>query len=230
MIEIIPNWHPLFVHFPIAFSAAAVFFMAMGKVFRGQAWATQSLLFGRWMLWAAAIFACVAAVFGWFAYNSVDHDDAGHLAMTLHRNWALVALAALALLATIDIWPKKSAALPSNIFLAALIAAWLLVVNAAWHGGEVVFRHGLGVMSLPKPESHGDGHEHGGGHEHGAGQGDAPQPGEATSGGHAHEDESHAQHPHAVVPSDKKPAVNGAGSPAKKAGHSHAPGTAPHQD
>ena len=175
MIEIIPNWHPVFVHFPIAFSAAAVFFVSLGLLCKSKSWATQCLLFGRWMLWGAAIFACVAAVFGWFAYNSVDHDNAGHRAMTLHRNWALVALSVLVLLAAIDVWPKKYAA-PSYGFLAALVVAWLLVVNAAWHGAEVVFRHGLGVMALPEVKSSkienreiksdgvegsGDGHAHG---------------------------------------------------------------------
>lgn len=153
MIEIIPNWHPVFVHFPIAFSAAAVFFVSLGMLFKLQPWAKQCLLFGRWMLWGAAIFACVAAVFGRFAYNSVTHDDAGHAAMTLHRNWALMALTVLVLLAIIDIWPKRKATLPSYGFLIALIIAWLLVVNVAWLGAEVVFRHGLGVMSLPAMEN-----------------------------------------------------------------------------
>jgi hypothetical protein len=43
--------------------------------------------------------------------------------------------------------------LPSYGFLIALIIAWLLVVNVAWLGAEVVFRHGLGVMSLPAMEN-----------------------------------------------------------------------------
>jgi uncharacterized membrane protein len=32
MIEIIPNWHPVFIHFPIAFATAAVFLVALGSV------------------------------------------------------------------------------------------------------------------------------------------------------------------------------------------------------
>lgn len=208
------------MHFPIAFSTAAAFFMLLGKACRGQTWANQSVLFGRCMLWAAAIFASVAAVFGWFAYNSVDHDDAGHAAMTLHRNWALVALAALALLAAIDIWAQRKAASLGNVFLAALIAAWLLVLNAAWHGGEVVFRHGLGVMSLPMVEGHSEGHGHGAGHEHG--EDGVPLMNEAAGVGRVHDEEAHVQHPHDIAPVDIQPA--------KKPAHSHAPGTAPHKD
>ena len=119
------------------------------------------------MLWAAAIFAGIAAVFGWFAYNSVAHDEASHAAMTLHRNWALGALSALALLTAIDMWPKRPTTLPSYGFLALLITAWLLVVNAAWHGGEAVYRHGLGVMALPDVHDEKDDSTHGeDGHEH----------------------------------------------------------------
>ena len=149
MIEIIPNWHPVFVHFPIAFATASVFFFVAGKLFKEKKLAAQCLLVGRWMLWAAAILVCVAAVFGWLAYNSVEHDEAGHLAMTMHRNWALAALGALVSLAALDAWSQRSIATPSYGFLLLLVVAWLLVVSAAWHGGEVVYRHGLGVMALP---------------------------------------------------------------------------------
>ena len=163
MIEIIPNWHPVFVHFPIAFATAAVFFFVAGKLFKEKTWVAQYLLVGRWMLWAAANFACIAAVFGWLAYNSVAHDEAGHLAMTMHRNWALAALGALVLLAALEAWSRRSAEPPSYGFLILLVAAWLLVVSAAWHGGEVVYRHGLGVMALP--DIH-DEQDDAGGHEH----------------------------------------------------------------
>lgn len=162
MIEIIPNWHPVFIHFPIAFTIAAVFLVGAGCVFSSKSWAQQCALFGRWMLWAAAVFAAIAALFGWFAYNSVAHDDLGHLAMTDHRNWALAALAALLLLSVWAMRFRSASRQPSYGFLILLIAAWLLVISAAWRGGEVVYRHGLGVMSLPKAEEHH--HVHVGGH------------------------------------------------------------------
>jgi uncharacterized membrane protein len=149
MIQIIPNWHPILVHFPIAFATAAVAFTTVGKLFKDRAWAMQCLIMGRWMLWAAAITACIAAVFGWLAYNSVLHDEAGQLAMTIHRNWALGALGALVLLAAWAARAYRSAEAPSYGFLFLLAAMWLLLAITAWHGGEVVYRHGLGVMALP---------------------------------------------------------------------------------
>lgn len=167
MIEIIPNWHPVFVHFPIAFATAAVFFFVAGMLFKEKTWTAQCLLVSRWMLWVAAIFACIAAVFGWLAYNSVEHDEAGHLAMTMHRNWALAALGALILLTTWDAWRSRSGKMPSQGFLCLLVAAWLLVISTAWYGAELVYRHGLGVMSLPDVHVEQDEAPHDeAGHEH----------------------------------------------------------------
>jgi len=228
MIEIIPNWHPVLVHFPIAFATAAVAFIAAGTIFKKCSWAMQCLIFGRWMLWGAAIFACIAAIFGWFAYNSVEHDEAGHLAMTLHRNWALAALGVLALLASWDMWRSRSCTAPSPGFLVLLIAAWLLVVSAAWHGGEVVYRHGLGVMSLPAPEEHT--HEHGEGHGHG----DMSVQGEATLHeevhAHSHDNTANGEPPHDAEPASKTPVTDSVGTAPGKAGHTHAPGTPQHKD
>jgi uncharacterized membrane protein len=232
MIEIIPNWHPVFVHFPISFATAAVFFFAAAQIFKGKPWAAQSLITGRWMLWAAAIFACIAAVFGWFAYNSVEHDDAGHLAMTLHRNWALVAVAVLVLLAVLDAGLQKLTATTPYGFLALLVMAWLLVVNAAWHGGEVVFRHGLGVMSLPESENHG--HEHAHEHAHGEGHdedhGVVPVSGVAAPHDHGHDSTANDEHQYDTEFADKSTNANSAVTPPQKAGHTHAPGTPSHQD
>lgn len=209
MIEIIPNWHPLFVHFPIAFATAALVFIATAMLFKNRSWTAQCLTSGRWMLWAAAIFACIAAVFGWFAYNSVEHDEAGHLAMTLHRNWALAAVGALLVLVILDLRSWRSARQPSYGFMLLLVLAWAVVASTAWHGGEVVYRHGLGVMSLPGVEEPGHPHEHGAGHEHG----DAVAP-DAHSQAVGSEGLAQAEHR----------------TPAKKHAHTHAPGTPPHQD
>lgn len=169
MIGIIPNFHPALVHFPIAFATAAVAFIAAGTLFRNWSYAAQCLLTGRWMLWCAALFALIAAAFGWFAFNSVEHDEVSHAAMTLHRNWALGALAALLALAAWDVWRGRFRKTPSKGFLGLLLAAWLLVASTAWHGAELVYHYGLGVMALPDAHAVQDmaPHDAGGhGHDH----------------------------------------------------------------
>ena len=203
MIEVIPNWHPAFVHFPIAFTTAAVAFITIGTLFKNKSYAAQCQVTGRWILWAAALFALIAAVFGWLAYNRVAHDEISHAAMTVHRNWALGTLAALLVLAAWDVWRGRSGKMPSPDFVTLLAAAWLLVISTAWHGAELVYRHGLGVMSLPQTEGSSHSHEHG--------------------AGHSHEGTAIIEHS-----DDAKP--DGAGTAHKNNGHSHAPGTPPHQD
>jgi uncharacterized membrane protein len=169
MIEIIPNWHPAFVHFPIAFATAALVFTAVGTLFGNWSCAAQCMVTGRWMLWGAALFALIAAAFGWFAFNSVEHDEVSHAAMTLHRNWALGTVAVLVALAAWDVWRGGSRKTSSPAFLGLLVAAWLLVASTAWLGAELVYRHGLAIMAFPDAHPMQDmaPHDAGGhGHDH----------------------------------------------------------------
>lgn len=149
MLETIPNWHPALVHYPIAFATATVVFIAIGLAYKNRSWAMQCLMTGRWMLWSAALFGLIAAAFGWFAYNSIEHDAVSHAAMILHRNWALGTVTALLSLTVWDVLHGRSGKKPSSGFWIFLVAVWLLVMSTAWHGAELVYRHGLGVMALP---------------------------------------------------------------------------------
>jgi uncharacterized membrane protein len=40
-------------------------------------------------------------------------------------------------------------ATPTWLFAGAVILAWALVASTAWHGAELVYRHGLGVIAVP---------------------------------------------------------------------------------
>lgn len=206
MVEIIPNFHPAIVHFPIAFATAAVVFITTGTVFRSWSHATQCLMTGRWMLWSTALFALIAATFGWFAFNSVTHDEVSHAAMTLHRNWALGTLTALLVLTAWDVWRGHSGKLPSYGFLGLLVTAWLLVMSTAWLGAELVYRHGIGVMALPKAE--GPSHSH---------------------ASHNHEHSSTVEPSRNAEPDQEALTTDRAATTNKNGGgHTHAPGMPPH--
>jgi uncharacterized membrane protein len=76
-------------------------------------------------------------------------------------------LTALLALAAWDVWRGRSGKMPSPAFLVLLAAAWLLVTSTAWHGAELVYRYGLGVMDLPDAHAKQDAAPHQpGGHEH----------------------------------------------------------------
>jgi len=60
-----------------------------------------------------------------------------------------------------SLWSERQERLPSRLFLVALLIGGVLLASTAWRGAENVYRHGLGVMSLPQAEgeSHSDHNE-----------------------------------------------------------------------
>ena len=169
MIEIIPNWHPLFVHFTVGLLSVAVIFYFLTTLLPKQhRWKQQWLNMANWSLWSGCLFATATVTAGWLAYNSVAHDATSHAAMTLHRNWALPTAATFLL---IGLWATVLARKdrqPGLLFLTfSAIAAMMLMVTG-WLGAEAVYRYGLGVISLPKVEmgSNGTDLSSGSGHQH----------------------------------------------------------------
>lgn len=160
MFEVIPNWHPLFVHFSIALlSMSTIFFVAL-IITKNNAVQDQLKILAYWNLWLGTGFAIVTATAGWFAYNSVAHDTPSHEAMTDHRNWALVTLSVFIVASLWSIKQYKSVKNTSATFTFIMVMAFVLLASTGWRGGEAVYRYGLGVMSLPKAEGDGHAHEH----------------------------------------------------------------------
>jgi uncharacterized membrane protein len=187
MIEIIPNWHPVFVHFTVGLlSIASLLFLAGVFTPAGAAWKQTCLTVARWNLWMGAAITIGTVLAGWQAYNTVAHDAASHAAMTDHRNWALVTASAFIILALWSFAARKRQQV-NMVFIVLLVAASSLLAITGFKGGEAVYRYGLGVMSLPQIAEDG-GH---GSHSH-AGDGNGglmPAGKEAAhdaSGEHAH--------------------------------------------
>lgn len=182
MLQITPNWHPAVVHFPIALILVSLIFHLMAKVLPQSKRSMHWAIVGHWTLWLAAIGALIAVLFGFEAYTSVNHDDAGHIAMTLHRDWALPVAAAIVLFALWDSWKRRDTDLLTWPMLALLLILTAGIVRTAWLGGEVVFVHGIGVKTVvpqstrtpsarsSAPEVQGKSsavHDHDDGHHHG---------------------------------------------------------------
>ncbi|WP_455199484.1 DUF2231 domain-containing protein [Kaarinaea lacus] len=166
-MEIIPNWHPIFVHFTVALFSVAALVMLASYVLGSVTLRDQLRLVARWNIWIGAVFVALTVLSGLIAYNTVNHDTPSHLAMTNHRNWALVTSAVFLVLAIWLAATVRAGKATSGLFVVLLLAATGLLGVTAWKGGELVYRYGLGVMSLPKADTHG--HADGEAHDHGTG-------------------------------------------------------------
>lgn len=167
MFEIIPNWHPLFVHFTVALFLLAAGLFAVTPFMKSplkEQWQTVA----RWNLWFGAGFTIITGLAGLYAYNTVAHDTPSHAAMTEHRNWAIVTITLILALAIWSIIRVRRNQALGTVFIAATVITGGVLAVTAWHGGEAVYRYGLGVMSLPKTEGAGHAHEHAGEGEHGS--------------------------------------------------------------
>ncbi len=149
---IIPNWHPLLVHFTIALALTSSVFFVLTKLLPKRA--DTFTIVAKWTLWSAAFATVLTLLAGFAAFNSVAHDDTAHIVMKTHRLWALVAAAALFMVA---IWSYRSKTVSSMLIAGSLIVTGL-VGTTGYLGTELVYRHGLGVMRLP--DSTGEGHSH----------------------------------------------------------------------
>jgi uncharacterized membrane protein len=207
MIEIIPNWHPIFVHFTLGLLTTAVALFAVGALAKSP----QATTVARWNLWIGTVFAVITLALGYQAYYTVAHDTFSHAAMTIHLKWAWTTLVLFAIAAALA-WRERrrvqGAGLALEVVLLAGVSALLVT---GYLGGENVYRHGLGVMRLPQAEGPGHSHGHGGGHAHDHGDnssaddappeghqyGSEPKPSGATEPQHGGDGHGHGSHSHA---------------------------------
>ncbi len=202
MIEIIPNVHPIFVHFTVALLIIAAGIHLLSHFVSSSGLKTQMAIVARWNLWIGLGCTVLTVAAGWYAFYTVNHDTPSHLAMVEHRNWAMATFAVLLGIAGWEYYLQRYGKSKGWLFTGLLVIAASLLFSTAWHGGELVYRHGLGVMSLPITA--------GAGHDH------------------THDDAAHDEQ--GTVSGHTAPAAESAVSTPKKAAHTHLPGTPPHKD
>ena len=150
--EIIPNWHPLFVHYTVALiSVACVLYVLAAFTGSFQGWRREAFIVARWCFIIGAISIVLTIIAGLYAYNTVAHDGPSHIAMLEHRNFAFATGGLVILLIAGTLYFKLNTPSKALGVVALMLLCSLFVT--AYKGGELVFRHGLGVMSLPDTTS-----------------------------------------------------------------------------
>ncbi len=148
MIEVIPNWHPFVVHFVIAPMVISSLCYILSLFPFPANLRSELLIVAKWSLYAAAISSPIAAITGWYAFNTVAHDEAGHAAMLLHRKAAIVSVALMFVSLgvfflirnkTVNVW-----------FIVIVLVSTMSVLVTGYLGAENVYRHGIGVQRIPE--------------------------------------------------------------------------------
>jgi uncharacterized membrane protein len=149
------SWHPVVVHLPLVGLLFAVVFDLAAAQRRSTRWRDAATA----LWWIGFLGAAAAITTGLIAYNRVEHSDAGHEEMVLHRNIALISVGVLLITAA---WRWRRSYSRGAAFL-GLIGA-LGLAGAGYLGGDLVYRHGLGiptaVLQQVARERGPDAHEH----------------------------------------------------------------------
>ena len=146
--------HPLFVHFPIAIllAANAVDITSVARPSKGSIRDSATWLYCLGATTAmAAYFSGLEAVSGLRVSADVASAVTAHFTWADRTTWYFVYFASVRL-AMSYIWQSKTRRMMIASVLLALGGLCLLATTAD-HGGRLVFRHGLGVSSVPSGES-----------------------------------------------------------------------------
>jgi len=162
MPEIIPNYHPMLVHFTVALITTSLGTLILGWLLaRRKTLQQECFIVSRWCLWLGALASILTIVAGFHAYYTVAHDAISHRVMTIHRNWALTTFGLIWVMTIWSwlLWIKKRT--PNWLYTTGMLIIFGLVMTTGWYGAELVYRYGIGVKSLPQAETVGHNHTHG---------------------------------------------------------------------
>jgi uncharacterized membrane protein len=144
-VNLVPGWHPLVVHFPIALTLTAGLFLIAAKLVRSDSLAATLATVGTWNLCVGAVAALLALATGLAGVLDLQVSAAAHAAISTHVKWAIFTSLALLLA---SVWRGAGTAQqsrPSWLFVAVLCAICMALSATGYLGGENVYRFGVGV-------------------------------------------------------------------------------------
>ncbi len=144
-MTIVPGWHPMVVHFPLALGVTAAVFLAAARLVRRERLMTTLAIVGTWNLCLSAIAAVLALATGLSAALGLDVSAAAHQTISTHLKWAVVTTFVLVFLA---VWRGAGSAQDSRpswglVAVSLMVAAALIATG--YRGAQNVYRFGIGV-------------------------------------------------------------------------------------
>lgn len=133
--------HPAAVHFPIALLLLGWAAEAAGRGTRRWGWLPDAAAA---LLWLGALSLWAALGLGLLAEDTAPHVPSAWRTLNTHETlgyWTAGSFTVLAL------WRWRFPERGRGLFLAAWLAACGLLLATGWHGGELVFKHGMGVVT-----------------------------------------------------------------------------------
>jgi uncharacterized membrane protein len=124
------------VHLPLVGLLLAVLFDLVAVQNCSSRWRDAATA----MWWIGFLGAAGAITTGLIAYSRVEHSDAGHEEMVLHRNLVFVSVAVL-LITALWRWRRPYSRAAAIIGLVGALG----LVGAGYLGGDLVYRHGIGI-------------------------------------------------------------------------------------
>jgi uncharacterized membrane protein len=142
------NYHPLLVHFPIAFiyGASLLYFVAWITASEKLQWIAM------WMLVLAALSAGLTLVSGFYAAPGLMVSESVRDELLAHHKHLMVSASILT--GVLTLWALASRPMPTRarfLFMAGLIALMVLIAAGADLGGEMVYGYNAGGSACPQP-------------------------------------------------------------------------------
>lgn len=147
MPEIIPNWHPVFVHFTIALYVVATALYVLGQVAGERSWARALIVGARINLWTGAALSILTVIAGINAFFTVAHNASQAVFMTDHRSWAIVTAVIWWFIAVLEAGRTVQGKKAHLAVALTLVAAMGPLAVTGWKGGELVYRNGIGIIA-----------------------------------------------------------------------------------
>lgn len=134
--------HPMIVPFPIAFLVGALATDITYKSTLNPMWAD----FSKWLLLAGIVMGAFAAVLGLIDFTGIKRARSATGWVHMAGNVLVMALSVISLMLR---WNAPVDGLESGGFVLSIIVS-LLLVGTGWLGGELAYRHRVGVVDEPE--------------------------------------------------------------------------------